>query len=93
MISKTKQKKIALKHFTNYVNETYGPTDFEVGESGVLDFKLNGEYFCVHRNYLNVFTYKMEGEKGFEALFEIECQLQEALHTIIRKVEDEIITE
>ena len=93
MISKTKQKKIALKHFIKYVNETYGPTDFEVGEDGMMDFKLNGEYFCVHRNYLDVYTYKMKGDKEYEAQFNVECQLQEVLHTIKRKVEDEIITE
>jgi hypothetical protein len=35
----------------------------------------------------------MKGEKQYHKQFEIECQLQEVLDTIKRKVEDETITE
>lgn len=93
MISKTKQKKIALKHFIKYVNEVYDYTDFEDGDSGMMNFEIEGEWFCVHRSYLDVYSWKMVGDKDYEKCSKIECQLQEALHTIKRKVEDEIITE
>jgi len=93
MISKTKQNKLTLKHFIKYVNETYGDADFTDGESGNMDFTINNEFFCIHRNYLDVMTYRMKGEKEYEKQFEIECQLQEALTSIKRKVEDETITE
>lgn len=93
MISKTKQNKLAFKHFIKYVNETYGDADFTDGDDGMMDFMVNGELFCVHRTYLNVYTYKIKGERGYMKQFHMECELQEALQTIKRKVEDEIITE
>ena len=93
MISKTKQNKLVLKNFIKYVNETYGDADFTDGESGNMDFTINDEIFCVHRNYLDVLTYKMNGEWGYEKQLEIENQLQEALESIKQKVEDETITE
>jgi hypothetical protein len=93
MISKTKQNKLALKHFIKYVNETYGDADFTDGESGMMDFMIDNEMFCIHRNYLDVLTYKMNGERGYEKQLEIESQLQEALESIKQKVEDETITE
>lgn len=93
MISKTKQKKLILKSFINYVNEQYGDADFTDGDDGMLDFTINDEVFCVHRSYLDVYTYRIKGEREYEKQFEVECQLQEALHTIRKKVEDETITE
>lgn len=93
MISKTKQNKLTLKHFIKYVNETYGDADFTDGEGGLMDFTIDDEMFCVHRNYLDVMTYRMKGEKQYHKQYEIECQLQEALTSIKRKVEDETITE
>jgi len=93
MISKTKQKKLTLKHFIKYVNETYGDADFCDGEDGMMDFTINNEMFCVHRNYLDVMTFKVKGEKDYMKQFHMECELQEALQNIKRKVEDETITE
>ena len=49
MISKTKQKKLTLKHFIKYVNETYGDADFCDGEDGMMDFTFCREVsepFC-----------------------------------------------
>lgn len=93
MISKTKQKKLILKSFIKYVNETYGDAEFEDDESGIMNFTIDGELFTIHRNYLDVMTYRIKGERQYEKQFEVECRLQEALNTIKRKVEDETITE
>ena len=86
-MTKKEINKTIIKTFIKHVNDQYNvSSDFEDADSGNMDFgiKHNNEdiMFQFHRNSLDVYTWKVKGDKGYQEAFDLECSLQTVLNNI-----------
>ena len=86
-MTKKEINKMIIKEFIKTVNDRYKVTsDFEDTEGGRMGFSLDVDNdvidFEFHRNYLDVYTYVIKGEKNYNKAFDVECELQETLHFV-----------
>lgn len=90
-MTKKEINKMIIKEFIKTVNDRYKVTsDFEDIGSGSMGFSLDVDNdvigFGFNRNYFDVYTYVMKGEKNYNKAFDVECELQETLHFVEKKI-------
>jgi len=86
-MTKKEINKAIIKTFIQQINDDYKVIcDFEDADGGRMDFGIehNNEdiMFQFHRSHLDVCTWKVKGEKGYQDAFDLECELQQKLHQI-----------
>ena len=90
-MTKKEINKMIIKEFIQTINNRYKViSDFEDTEGGRMGFSLdvdgNEIYFEFHRNYLDVYTCLIKGEKLYNKGFDMECELQETLYFVEKKI-------